>query len=140
MVSCKIIQSVLEVLAEVSMPCYNRLQSKYSTASADAFILIQDILSHLNGHLRRQGEAGIASSELGILIKSTIGDAIQRKRHRLNLNSLAQEKKPECMHTLALKFLTVPNLNHHQKCSIQKWVTRLMNIQSLISYNTESKS
>ena len=93
MVSCKIIQSVLEVLAEISMPCYNRLQSKYSTASADAFILIQDILSHLNEHLRRQGEAGISSSELGILIKSTFGDAIQRKRHRLKQSGSGEETR-----------------------------------------------
>ena len=75
------------------MPCYNRLQSKYSTASADAFILIQDILSHLNEHLRRQGEAGISSSELGILIKSTFGDAIQRKRHRLKQSGSGEETR-----------------------------------------------
>ena len=59
-----------------------RLQSKYTTASSGSFVLTQDILCDLNAHLKEEGESEVTSSQLGLVIKSVYGDAVERKRHR----------------------------------------------------------
>ena len=63
-----------------SVPVLHRLQSNYSASSVDDFVLPQDILTRLNDHLRRHGETQILSSDLGMLVKSTFGDAFRRKK------------------------------------------------------------
>ena len=70
-----------------------RLQSHYSIASADTFVLTRNILSHLNDHLRRHNESQMSSSDLGILIKSAFEDAVERKRHRLPQTGSAEETR-----------------------------------------------
>ena len=115
------------------MPCYNRLEPKYSTASADVFILIHDILLH---HLRKQDEAGFSSSELMYSHKIDPWRCYSKKETQ---KSGSGEETRVYMYTLALKFLTVPRLNHQQSAEVGD-TTYEHSITDQLQLRTETKA